>query len=699
MYLGDLQCIARRKTGRGSGAPLQAKFVVCAGRFQGAWGGVHAPGDTRMQRYTFATFLVDDANREAFELCRDVADLRWEGTPALALVGERGYGKTHLLYAIVNHVRTTTSDTGVAYVRGGDFPREVRDLVANPGPVQRARSAILIVDDVDKFRSAGDVLERLVRLFLDHGHQVVFASSTPVAELTHLPEGLREMLRSAHAVTILPDAKAVPGDSIIDKMEDRAAVITRQEARIAELEATLRADDAGDTPRAEGPSATTGEVQSLTHELRERLDDAQDEIEHLRGENALLNVSKREQDTIRSRIRELEDLQHTTGDESAWSEERTGSRPESDAARAKAKEMLVRADELMETVANESIVQGKESETEASLIRERDDALAELEEVRADLEIANQREAEIRDTISQAQDEIGRLKKAAVEVQMARDPSHDAFSEPEAEDVQFVAEIEAARAECDRLRGAIVRARAERETIKAQLRRTVEELNRYTSDQEHQKHEHIELYEAAERRIANFQEQVENLKSELEETRRTNGVITAELQTLHAQLTESLEPEGSNIADFAPRVNEAGTFEKAEVKPSTEDSTPPEVPLSDPSEDDTAAKSILLGGPVVAKSAPVPSAEDPAPPRHGFQVQPPHNLHEVEFPRAAAVGEGDPPFAQGTRPDFGDSVQSDAAPLNTSALHHVEELRDELDPAVPPSDAAAQSDEPSSDSE
>ena len=167
-----------------------------------------------MQRYTFATFLVDDANREAFELCRDVAGLRWEGTPALTLVGERGYGKTHLLYAIVNHVRTTTSHTGVAYVRGGDFPREVRDLVANPGPVQRAKSAILIVDDVDKFRNAGDVLERLVRLFLDHGHQVLFASSTPVAELTHLPDGLRDTLRSPHAVTILADAQASPGDSI-----------------------------------------------------------------------------------------------------------------------------------------------------------------------------------------------------------------------------------------------------------------------------------------------------------------------------------------------------------------------------------------------------------------------------------------------------------------------------------------------------
>ena len=571
-------------------------------------------------------------------------------------------------------------------------------MVANPGPVQRAKSAILIVDDVDKFRSAGDVLERLVRLFLDHGHQVLFASSTPVAELTHLPDGLRETLRSAHAVTILADAKAAPGDSITDKMEDRAAVMVRQEARIAELEAMLPSNDAGLESRPDGPPATTGKLPSFTHELRERLDEAQDEIEHLRGENALLNVSRREQDTLRTRIRELEDLQYASRDESAGSEESTGTLPGSDTARAKAKEMLTRADELMDVVANESIVEHKEKEIETSLMQERDDALAELEEVRADLETANQRDAEIRDTISQTQDEIGRLKEAAIEVQREREQLIDTFPGPDADDAQFVAEVEAARAECDRLRGAIVRARAERETIKAQLRRTVEELNRYTSDREHQESEGIELQEAAERRIKNFQEQVENLKSELEETRRTNGVITAELQTLHAQLTESLEPQGSNIAEFAPRTIDAGTSEEAEAKSSTEDSAPPEAPRSDPKEHDTASAPILLGGPV-ARPEPDPSETNSAQVRHGSQAQPHNNLYEMELPRAAAVGEGDPPFTQGTRPDFGDSVQSNAAPVNTSALHHVEELRDELDAAVSPSDADSRSDRPSSDSE
>ena len=653
-----------------------------------------------MQRYTFATFLVDEANREAFKLCRDVAGLLWDGAPALALVGERGFGKTHLLYSIVNHVRTSNTKTGIAYVRGGDFPREVRDLVANPGPVRNAKSAILIVDDIDEFGEAVDVLERLVRLFLEHGHQVLFASSTPVTGLTHLPASLRETLQSAHVVTIVPDAKSVPGDSIIDKMEDRAAVITRQEARIAQLEATLRSEATTPDANSDGPPAmdTAGEHQSFVRELRERLDDAQDEIEHLRGENALLNVSTREQDTLRTRIRELEELQYASGDDSDWPEESAGTTPEPGTARAKANEMLARADELMEAVANESVVEREEDAIESALTQERDDALAELEEVRAELDAANQRDAEIRQTIAQATQEIDRLKEAVVSAQVERDELRDAFPEPEADDAQFVAEVEAARTECDRLRGAIVRARAERETVKAQLRRTVEELNRYTSDREYRERETTQLEEAAERRIRNLQEQIASLKSELEETRRTNGVITAELQTLHAQLTESVEPQGSNIADFEPRTVDTTAPEDARADPSAEDSTLPEAPRPDPSGHDTPSEPVLLGGPDT-HPAPDPSAEDTASARQGFQAQPHYGLHEMELPRAAAVGEGDRPFVTGTRPDFGDSVQSDAAPENTSSLHHVEELRDELDAAIPPPDADPTPDELSIDPE
>ena len=653
-----------------------------------------------MQRYTFATFLVDEANREAFKLCRDLAGLRWDGAPAIALVGERGFGKTHLLYSIVNHVRASTTETGIAYVRGGDFPREVRDLVANPGPVRSAKSAILIVDDIDAFGEAVDVLERLVRLFLEHGHRVLFASSTPVAELTYLPASLRETLQSAHIVTIVPDAKSVPGDSIIDKMEDRAAVIARQEERIAELEAALRSGNTTHDADSDEPPApdTAGKHQSFVRELRERLDDAQDEIEHLRGENALLNVSTREHDTLRTRIRELEELQYAAGDDSAWLEESTSTTPEPNTARAKANEMLARADELMEAVASESALERNEKANEGALAQERDETLAELEEVRAELDAANRRDAEIRQTIALATQEIDRLKEAVVSAQVERDELRDAFPGPEADDAQFAAEVEAARAECDRLRGAIVRARAERETVKAQLRRTVEELNRYTSDQEYREREEAQHEDAAERRIQNLQEQVANLKSELEETLRTNGVITAELQTLHAQLGEPVEPQGTNIADFEPRGVDGTTPEDATADSPAEDSALPEMPRSDAGENDTPSEPILLGG-SVARPAPDPLDKDTASVRHGFQAQPHSGLHEMEFPRAAAVGEGDRPFVTGARPDFGDSVQSDAAPTSTSSLHHVEELRDELDADIPPLDAESTSGESSSDPE
>ena len=59
-----------------------------------------------MARFTFGTFIADDANRDAFRACQEVATRKRASQVPLFILGDEGCGKTHLLYSIVNRVKS-----------------------------------------------------------------------------------------------------------------------------------------------------------------------------------------------------------------------------------------------------------------------------------------------------------------------------------------------------------------------------------------------------------------------------------------------------------------------------------------------------------------------------------------------------------------------------------------------------------------
>ncbi|MBI4556578.1 MAG: hypothetical protein HY706_03260 [Candidatus Hydrogenedentes bacterium] len=155
-----------------------------------------------MKRYSFGTFLVDESNREALQLCQDIANLQPVSPMPLVLVGDEGCGKTHLLYSIVNRVRAASGRTGLAYVTAHDFPDQVRALIDDPSPVERAPNAILLVDQLDQFVNLVAELEAVVRIFLENNQYVVLATKTHPGRLTRLTPRLRNLLASGRNVTI-----------------------------------------------------------------------------------------------------------------------------------------------------------------------------------------------------------------------------------------------------------------------------------------------------------------------------------------------------------------------------------------------------------------------------------------------------------------------------------------------------------------
>jgi chromosomal replication initiation ATPase DnaA len=104
----------------------------------------------------------------------------------------------------VNRIRAGTTKTGLAYVTAIDFPDQVRHLIDDPSPVQRAQTAVLLVDQLDRFKDLIDELEAVVRIFLDHKHYVVLASKVHPGRLPHLSQGFRDLIDAGQVVQIVP---------------------------------------------------------------------------------------------------------------------------------------------------------------------------------------------------------------------------------------------------------------------------------------------------------------------------------------------------------------------------------------------------------------------------------------------------------------------------------------------------------------
>ncbi len=166
-----------------------------------------------MNGMTFASFRVDANNQAAFDLCRRFAVLDNLPEGPFTLLGDKETGKSHLLWAVVNHFRENQTPVSVALISAGDFPQKVRNIATNPAPIQKGRPAILLVDQLEQFRDAAGDLEGVVRAFLDNGKAVVIASRVHPSVIPFLSGRFKSMLVGGGIVGLTaPGNAASAGD-------------------------------------------------------------------------------------------------------------------------------------------------------------------------------------------------------------------------------------------------------------------------------------------------------------------------------------------------------------------------------------------------------------------------------------------------------------------------------------------------------
>ena len=147
--------------------------------------------------YTFDNFIVGSSNKFAHAACVAVANMPAQNYNPLFIYGPSGIGKTHLLYAITNHLKQKNPNIKVIYIKGEDFTNQmIASLTRQAMPEFREKYRdcdVLLIDDIQFIAGKVSTQEEFFHTFnaLYEGRkQIILTSDRPPREIKPLEERL-----------------------------------------------------------------------------------------------------------------------------------------------------------------------------------------------------------------------------------------------------------------------------------------------------------------------------------------------------------------------------------------------------------------------------------------------------------------------------------------------------------------------------
>ena len=170
--------------------------------------------DNTRDRFTFDNFVIGPSNELAFAVARQISSGTSLQYNPIVLHGANGLGKTHLLYAIENEIKTKHPEKRIRFISSEDFVSTFVSSVRGAG--RDAITAfkadlrdvdVLIIDDAhfiaDKPGSQEELLHTLVSL-VDAGRQILIAADRHPDKIEKASERLKSYLSSGLVCKIGP---------------------------------------------------------------------------------------------------------------------------------------------------------------------------------------------------------------------------------------------------------------------------------------------------------------------------------------------------------------------------------------------------------------------------------------------------------------------------------------------------------------
>jgi len=170
--------------------------------------------DNLNPRYTFETFVIGPFNELAHAAAQAIIKKPGITYNPLFIYGSTGHGKTHLIQAIGNHIKTTNPSKRVYYMTSEQFGQDCMNALQhqkmNVFKEKYRKYDVLIVDDIQFFSDKQKFQEELFHLFntlYDNNRQIIFSSDKHPHFITGLEERLKSRLSAGMTIDIPPPDK------------------------------------------------------------------------------------------------------------------------------------------------------------------------------------------------------------------------------------------------------------------------------------------------------------------------------------------------------------------------------------------------------------------------------------------------------------------------------------------------------------
>lgn len=214
------------------------------------------PAKTSMQsRYRFDSFVVGSTNALAFKAAQAVAEKPGELYNPLFIYGASGLGKTHLLHAVGNYIKSARPKARIVYQSADRFVHEfitaVRFDKAGAFEQRYKEADVLIMDDIQLLSHKEHTQEafyHILNALQEEGKQVVFSSDSLPREMNGVSERLRSRFNGGLIADIQPPTLETKiailqkkADSQQGKLTEDVAhlIASRVSSNIRELEGVL----------------------------------------------------------------------------------------------------------------------------------------------------------------------------------------------------------------------------------------------------------------------------------------------------------------------------------------------------------------------------------------------------------------------------------------------------------------------------